>query len=91
MAFKVAIAPSKVFAFTVDPSNIAAGATSDVTVTVKGLSVNNMVMVVAPSLEPGLVICNAHVPSRNTLKFRLANVTTDAINPDSQTMYALVF
>jgi hypothetical protein len=75
--------------FTVNPAEVDAAVSLDVTATVAGLKVGYPVRVWAPDLEADLVICNEHCSAADTLTFRLVNVTALAINPASQTMYVV--
>lgn len=70
---------------TIDPASINAVSTLDQTATVKGLRLHIPVQVWAESLEAGLVICNAHCSAKDTLKFRLLNITASAVDAASQT------
>ena len=83
--------PLVVSAETIDPGNVAANVSLDVTHTVEGLRLYHPVVVWAPSLEANLVLCNAHCSAKDTLKFRLSNHTGTGINPASQTFYVVQF
>jgi len=70
----------------VDPPSIAAGAATNVDVTVSGLETTDYVIVVCTSdLEAGLIPIAAYVPSANTLRIRLYNPTAAAIDGASRT------
>ena len=69
---------------TFDPASIAANTIQDNTITVPGLLPGYPVHVWAEALEAGVVISHAWCSALNTMKLRLANVTTGAINPASQ-------
>jgi hypothetical protein len=75
--------------FTVNPAQVAAHDSNDETVTVAGLRPGHPVIMWAPSLEDKLVLTNAHCSAKDTLKFRLANEHTAAVDPASQTMYVV--
>ena len=75
--------------FTVNPGNVTAATSLDVTATIAGLREGYPVRVWAPSLEADLVICNEHCSAKDELTFRLVNVTALDINPASQTMYVV--
>lgn len=71
----------KVGAVTIDPPSIAGGATANVDVTVEGLTTDHQVIAVCQSdLEHGLIPIAAYVPTANTLRIRLTNFTTLAID-----------
>jgi hypothetical protein len=76
---------------TINPSSVAAGQGLDVTATVKGLRPGSPVVVHAPALENHLVICNAHCATKDQLKFRLVNPTSNPIDPANQTFYVVQF
>lgn len=71
--------------FTLDPASIPANSAAIQTVTVNGLLPGYPVSVWAESLEAGLIIGHAWCSALNTLKFKIANVTTGAVDPASQT------
>jgi len=65
----------------VDPPSIAAGATANVDVTISGLTTDHVVLLQIPAaLEAGLVYGGCVVSAANTLRIRLGNVTTGAID-----------
>jgi len=71
---------------TVDPPSIGAGATANLDITVPGLETTDYVLVVCTSdLEPGLVHVSSYVPSANTLRIRLFNTATAAIDGAART------
>jgi hypothetical protein len=66
---------------TIDPPSIAAGSTANVDVTVSGLTTNHCVLVMCQSdLEHGLIPIAAYVPAANTLRVRITNFTSAAID-----------
>lgn len=71
--------------FTLDPASIAANTTAEETVTVVGLTTDMRCFVTKPSHTSGLVVGDAYVSAKDTLKIRLGNVTTGAVNAGSET------
>lgn len=68
---------------TLDFSSISAGASQELTVTVTGAAVGNVVILGAPAaIETGLV-WNGYVSATNTVKVRISNITGSSINPAS--------
>jgi len=66
---------------TIDPPSIAAGSTANVDVTVSGLTTDHCVLVMCQSdLEHGLIPIAAYVPAANTLRVRITNFTSAAID-----------
>jgi hypothetical protein len=66
---------------TIDPPSIAAGSTANVDVTVSGLTTSHCVLVMCQSdLEHGLIPIAAYVPAANTLRVRITNFTSAAID-----------
>jgi hypothetical protein len=66
---------------TIDPPSIAATSTANVDVTVSGLTTSHCVLVMCQSdLEHGLIPIAAYVPAANTLRVRITNFTSAAID-----------
>jgi len=66
---------------TIDPPSIAAGSTVNVDVAVPGLTTSHRVIVMCQSdLEHGLIPIAAYVPANDTLRVRITNFTSGAIN-----------
>ncbi len=70
------------YTVSVDLPSIAAGATSDVAVTVTGITTNdNLVSLVTPgNLTHGLVIQEARITAANTITLRVSNLSAAAID-----------
>lgn len=68
---------------TLDFANMAAGASSELTVTVTGAAVGDVVAVGPPAGVEAGVCWNGYVSAADTVKVRLSNVTASAINPAS--------
>jgi hypothetical protein len=62
--------------------SIPANSTAELTVTITGAVLRDLVIATPESLEAGLT-WNAYVSATNTVKLRVANVTTSAIDPAS--------
>jgi hypothetical protein len=88
---KLISSPLAAKAFTLDPAGLAANVAAVQTVTVKGLRVKHPTMVWGESLELGLVISNAYCSAKDTLKFKIANVTAAPVDAASQTFYVVQF
>lgn len=70
----------------VDPPSIAKASTSNVDVTVSGLLTSHKVYVQCQSdLENGLVCIAAYCPVNGTLRLRISNWSSSAINGASRT------
>jgi len=66
---------------TIDPPSIAATSTANVDVTVSGLTTSHCVLVMCQEdLEHGLIPIAAYVPAANTLRVRITNFTSAAID-----------
>lgn len=69
----------------IDPPSIAAGAATNVTATVAGLTTSHKVLVCCQAdLEAGLVPVAAYASAANTLTIRLFNPTAAAIDGASK-------
>jgi len=69
----------------VTPSAVGAGATSEQTVTVKGLATSDVVLVNKPTHTAGIGIVGARASATDTLAITFANVTAGAITPPAET------
>jgi len=77
-----------VFTVTIDPPSISANTATNVDVTVTGreLDTTDIIIAIPPSdLETGLVPITALVTASNTIRVRLHNVTTSAIDGAAKT------
>lgn len=72
------------FTVTLNPASVPASSTSEQTVTVNGLTTQDVVTVNKPSHSSGLGIVGARVSADNTLAITFANVTGSAIDPGSE-------
>ena len=70
---------------TLDMASIPANTTADQTITVNGALPGYPTSVWCEALESGLVIGHAWASALNTVKFRVGNVTTGAIDAASHT------
>lgn len=78
--------------FTLDAASIAAGAAAEQTVTIAGLSTNDVLQVNAPAaLEAGLTVGSERVTAADTLKFRITNTTAAPVDPASATYSYIAF
>lgn len=75
--------------FVFDPASVAANTTVEQTVTVRGLSLNDLVMVAKPTVTAGLFISSARVSAANTLAITLGNCTASPIDAASETWMLL--
>lgn len=73
----------------VDHASCAANTSIETTVTVKGLSTNDMVYVSKPTLEAGYGVVNARVSAADTLAIQVINTTAGAIDETSETYQVL--
>jgi hypothetical protein len=75
----------------VDPPSIAAGAASNVDVTVRGVAVGDDVIAIPPdTLEAGLVLQGATVSAADTVRLRLYNPTAAAIDGAARTWTLII-
>jgi hypothetical protein len=63
------------------PSSVSANSTSDQTVTVTGLNLDDMVYVNLPSYVSGVVVAHARVTGANTIAVTFGNVTGGSVTP----------
>ena len=75
------------YVFTLDPANIPAFSTILESVTLTGLSVQDIVLVNKPAYISGIVI-DAVCSVDNRLDITFANITAGAINPGSSNSYS---
>lgn len=69
----------------IDPPNILANTTADVSVTIPGVSTDEVVILFPPAaLESGLVYGGSRVTALDTVSVRIGNVTVGAINGASR-------
>ena len=90
-AVRPAFAPRYAAVKSLDISNVAANTVADQTFNVDGLREDIMVVIAFPGLNAGLVICNAHVSAKNTLKVRFFNQTGSGIDPTAQNCFIMAF
>jgi hypothetical protein len=69
-----------------DFASIAANVDGELTATVAGVKVGQVVSISAPSLDSGLV-ATAYVSAANTVTVRVSNVTVGAINAAAQDFF----
>lgn len=89
--YNLSFAPKWIKSATVNPGSVSANSYLDVNIATsfKPAKVNDIFLVVAPSLEGGIVIGPGIVTSAGTVTARLQNVTVGAIDPASQTFIAV--
>jgi hypothetical protein len=76
----------------IDPPSIAATSTANVDVTVAGLTTSHCVLVMCQSdLEHGLIPIAAYVPAANTLRVRITNFTSAAIDGTARTWFYIAW
>jgi hypothetical protein len=77
---------------TIDPPSIAAGSTANVDVSVPGLTTSHKVLVMCQdNLEHGLIPIAAYVPSDGTLRVRITNFTSAAIDGAARTWFYIAW
>jgi hypothetical protein len=77
---------------TIDLPTIYVGATTNVDVTVPGLTTSHRVIVMCQSdLEHGLIPIAAYVPAANTLRIRITNFTSAAIDGAARTWFYIAW
>lgn len=70
----------------VNPTSVGAASVLEVTVTITGVAVGDIVALIPPAaLEANLLVGAAVVTAADTVKFRIANPTAGAIDPASAT------
>jgi hypothetical protein len=75
---------------TVDPADMAAGAESNISVTITGVALGDIVLAAPGVLITDGVVWSASVVSANTVKIVFGNLTGDHINMASSTWNFLV-
>lgn len=75
------------YVFTLDPANIPAFSTTLESVTLSGLSVQDIVLVNKPAYISGIII-DAVCSVDDRLDITFANITAGAINPGSSSSYS---
>ena len=75
---------------TQNPADVIAGAVNTESFTVTGVQPDHWIQVMAPSLEAGLVLCQAWCDVANTVKVRIANPTVNPITTASQVFYFMI-
>lgn len=83
---RLADAFPKVNTYTVaiTPTSVAANTSAEQTVTVTGLTTNDIVFVNKPSLDAGIALGNVRVSAANTLAITYVNVTGGALTPTTE-------
>lgn len=74
----------------IDFPSIAAGTTAELTITVTGAAVGDDVSVVPNGAPESGLVWSGYVSAADTVKVRLANITSGAIDPASRTWRATV-
>ena len=66
----------------VNPANVANAAVTEVTLTISGALVGDVVIMTPPAagLTAGLVACDARVSAADTVKLRIANLSGGAVD-----------
>lgn len=77
------------FTVTLDPGSVTANSTREETITVKGVTVNDIAVVNKPTNTTGLMI-EARVSAADTITVRFGNVTTGNIDPGSESYKGFV-
>lgn len=75
-----------------DPGSIAGNTAAELTFTLPGLLISDVVMsVVKPTLTAGLDIGNTRVSANNTVAITFQNSTSSPINPPNETYTFVIF
>lgn len=77
------------FTVTLDVSSVSANTTSEQTVTVNGLTTQDIVYINKPSHTTGLGIVNCRVSAANTLAVTFMNTTGSPIDPGSEDYFVV--
>lgn len=72
------------YSVTISPGAVAANTTKEVTVTVTGLSTNDIVHVNKPTVTAGIVLGGARVSATDTLAVCYGNLTAGSLTPASE-------
>lgn len=83
------VTPRLVREVSLDITTLSADTIADQTFTVNGLETDMQVVVSASALTADVLICNAHVSAKNTLKIRFYSVA--GANPDAMTFKIVAF
>lgn len=90
MALRVgSVTPRFVREVSLDITTLSAATIADQTFTVNGLETDMQLSISAASLEGDILITNAHVSAKNTLKLRLYSV--GGLNPVATTFKIVAF
>ena len=72
--------------------SVGAGATTEVTITVKGARAGRFYHAYMPALETGFGIVHIYASAKDTIKIRLSNGTAGSVTPDpAQAVNILMF
>lgn len=74
----------------ITPSTVAANTAAEQAITVTGVLADDVVALVKPTTQAGLVVGTARVSAANTVQLTLGNVTAATITPTSTQVYATI-
>ena len=86
---RIAFPKTQTYAIAHNPASIAAGAEATQTLTVSGVTTNDIIVVNKPTKTAGLVLTDAFASAANTVKFTLRNDTGGAIDAGEETYLVL--
>jgi hypothetical protein len=80
---------TQTFTVTINPTSVSANTTSEQTVTIMGLTMNDIVSVNKPTHTAGFGVVGFRVSALNTLAITFANVTASPIDAPSENYFVM--
>lgn len=79
-----------VLSTTINPASVAINTTAEQTFALPGVKLNDIIVVIKPTLSAGLGIVNSRVSANDTIAIQFANVTAGAIDAPAELYEVLV-
>lgn len=86
----VATADVTIYGNSISPASVAANTAAEQAITITGVLATDVVSMVKPTTQAGLVVGTARVSAANTVQLTLGNVTGSPITPTSTQVYATI-
>lgn len=78
------------FGLSITPSTVAANTAAEQSITVTGVLADDVVALVKPTTQAGLIVGTARVSAADTVQLTMGNVTASTITPTSTQTYAII-